>query len=332
MRKSLVFRVVLLVLAVSSTVVAAQRGSHRAGIVAKALDGRMLALQVALDRAGFSPGEIDGRNGKNTTAALAAFQAAAGMPENDASHEGTLAALKVGMEDPLTTYVVSAEDVAGPFIGAMPHDIMEQAKLPALGYTSPLEALAERFHSSQDLIRRLNPNASFGAGEKLSVPNVQPFVWIRGSDPVGAKPAVAAGGKAAAVEILISGATHSLMVRDTAGKTLMYAPVTSGSAKDPLPEGEWKVVGIFEHPTFNYNPDLFWDANPSHAKAKIAPGPNNPVGVVWIDINKEHFGLHGTAEPSTVGRTQSHGCVRLTNWDALKLARLVRVGTKVVIK
>lgn len=327
MRKSVFFRVVLLVLAVSSTVVAAQRGSRHAGIVAKALDGRTLALQVALDRAGFSPGEIDGRGGKNTTAALAVFQASAGLPATDASHEGTLSALKIGVEEPLTSYVVSVDDVAGPFIGSMPRDMMEQSKLPALGYTSALEALAERFHSSPDLLRRLNPGASFEAGEKLSVPNVQPFA----PPAKGAKP-VPASEKIAAIEVIISGATHSLTVRDTGGKTLMYAPVTSGSDKDPLPEGAWKVVGISENPTFNYNPDLFWDADPSHAKAKIAPGPNNPVGVVWIDINKEHFGLHGTAEPSTVGRTQSHGCVRLTNWDALKLARMVRVGTKVSIK
>ena len=103
----------------------------------------------------------------------------------------------------------------------------------------------------------------------------------------------------------------------------MYAPVTVGSEKDPLPVGEWKVVGVSWNPTFNYNPDLFWDADPTHAKAKIPAGPNNPVGVVWVDINKEHFGLHGTPEPSTIGRTESHGCIRLTNWDAVKLGRLV---------
>ena len=112
----------------------------------------------------------------------------------------------------------------------------------------------------------------------------------------------------------------------------MHAPVTVGSEKDPLPIGEWKVVGVSWTPVFNYNPDLFWDADPKHAKAKIPSGPNNPVGVVWVDISKEHFGLHGTPEPSTIGRTESHGCVRLTNWDAAKLGRLVSVGTKVTIQ
>ena len=112
----------------------------------------------------------------------------------------------------------------------------------------------------------------------------------------------------------------------------MYAPITIGSSKDPLPVGDWKVTGVSWNPTFNYNPDLFWDADPTHAKAKIPPGPNNPVGVVWVDINKEHFGLHGTPEPATIGRTESHGCIRLTNWDATKLGRLVAPGTKVTIQ
>jgi lipoprotein-anchoring transpeptidase ErfK/SrfK len=112
----------------------------------------------------------------------------------------------------------------------------------------------------------------------------------------------------------------------------MHAPVTTGSSKDPLPIGDWKVTGVAWNPTFNYNPDLFWDADPAHAKAKIPAGPNNPVGVVWVDINKPHFGLHGTPEPSTVGRTESHGCIRLTNWDATKLGQLVSPGTKVTIQ
>jgi lipoprotein-anchoring transpeptidase ErfK/SrfK len=118
-------------------------------------------------------------------------------------------------------------------------------------------------------------------------------------------------------------------VRDAQGQVLFHAPVTSGSEHDPLPIGEWSVTAVVRHPTFNYNPDLFWDADPAHAKATIKPGPNNPVGVVWIDLSKEHYGLHGTPNPSRVGHTASHGCVRLTNWDALKLAAFVRKGTPV---
>jgi lipoprotein-anchoring transpeptidase ErfK/SrfK len=124
--------------------------------------------------------------------------------------------------------------------------------------------------------------------------------------------------------------SSDLTVTDGPGKVLMYAPVTTGSGRDPLPIGEWKVTGVQKDPKFNYNPDLFWDADPKHSKATIPAGPNNPVGVVWVDISRPHYGLHGTPEPATVGKTSSHGCVRLTNWDALKLAALVRPGVKVV--
>ena len=110
---------------------------------------------------------------------------------------------------------------------------------------------------------------------------------------------------------------------------LFHAPVTSGSEHDPLPIGTWKVTSVEQMPAFNYNPDLFWDADPKHAKARIPPGPNNPVGTVWIDLSKEHYGIHGTPEPSKIGHTQSHGCVRLTNWDAQRLARWARPGTTV---
>ena len=124
--------------------------------------------------------------------------------------------------------------------------------------------------------------------------------------------------------------TSDLVVTDNTGKTLMYAPVTTGSEHDPLPIGEWKVTGVQRDPKFHYNPALFWDAEAGHSKATIPPGPNNPVGVVLVDITRPHYGLHGTPEPSKIGKTESHGCVRLTNWDAAKLASLVRPGTRVV--
>jgi lipoprotein-anchoring transpeptidase ErfK/SrfK len=131
------------------------------------------------------------------------------------------------------------------------------------------------------------------------------------------------------ISVSVSKRTSVLTVTDGAGKVLMHAPVTSGSQHDPLPLGSWTVTAVARNPSFNYNPDLFWDADPAHAKAKLPPGPNGPVGVVWIDISKPHYGIHGTPEPSTVGHTTSHGCVRLTNWDALRLAALVGKGTKV---
>ena len=282
---------------------------------------QMLAVQVALDRAGFSPGEIDGRGGPKTRLALSQFQKSATLQPSGVVSEETLTALRAPAE-PILSYTIAPQDAAGPFIGSMPKDMMESAKLPALNYTTALEALAEKFHASPALLQSLNPGAKWAAGEVIKVPDVEPFEL----------PTKAVKGAAGAIEVVISGATKSLVVKDAAGKILMHAPVTTGSSKDPLPIGDWKVTGVAWNPPFNYNPDLFWDADPTHAKAKIPAGPNNPVGVVWVDINKPHFGLHGTPEPSTIGRSESHGCIRLTNWDATKLGRLVSPGTKVTIQ
>jgi lipoprotein-anchoring transpeptidase ErfK/SrfK len=221
---------------------------------------------------------------------------------------------------------------------------MQQAELPTLGYTSPLEALAERFHAAPDLLRRLNPGAQFVAHEQIQVPNVHPLIMPVDRPVVSAEARAAAkrdgagSGKPspdpiterAAVVVTVSKATSALTVADEYGVVLLFAPVTTGSEQDPLPIGEWTVKGVQFNPPFHYNPELFWDANPSHSKAKLQPGPNNPVGLVWIDISKEHYGIHGTPEPSTVGRTASHGCVRLTNWDALRLAGMVKPATRVV--
>jgi lipoprotein-anchoring transpeptidase ErfK/SrfK len=194
--------------------------------------------------------------------------------------------------------------------------MMEKAKLTRLDYSSMVEMLGERFHASPALLRTLNPGATFSSGEQITVPNVQ-VVSGAESKPLDG------------IVVRVSKSNSTLTVKDRDGATLMHAPVTSGSEHDPLPIGDWTITAVVRHPTFNYNPDLFWDAEPAHAKAKIPAGPNGPVGVIWIDINKPHYGLHGTPEPNTVGHTSSHGCVRLTNWDALKLAAMVGKGTKV---
>lgn len=284
-----------------------------------------LAIQVTLDRAGFSPGEIDAALGTNTERAVRAFQQTKGTEPGE-------------FDEPLLRYAITDADAAGPFVGEIPTDMMEKSKLPALGYGSMLEMLAERFHASPKLLQRLNPIAAFDAGEEVLVPNVEPFTPpATASEKERTKTApgqTRATGKAALppVTITVSDETKSLEVKNESGETIFYAPVTDGSEHDPLPVGEWKVTGVSPNPTFNYNPDLFWDAEPSHSKAKIAPGPNNPVGVVWIDLTKEHYGIHGTPEPSRIGYTQSHGCIRLTNWDAMRVASLVSSGTKVVLK
>jgi lipoprotein-anchoring transpeptidase ErfK/SrfK len=290
-----------------------------------------IGIQVALDRAGFSSGVIDGRIGANTLRARDAYRR---------QHGSDPAALP----EPLVEYRITSADVAGPFAPDIPPDLMAQSRLPALAYRSPAELLAERFHTTPEVLRRLNPSARFEEGTLLLVPNVEPLTIGAPERSTGAtapepRPTGTAGrgdgpaatiGEKAEVVVEVSRSRSTLTVTSAGGKVVFFAPVTTGSENDPLPLGEWKVNGVQYNPTFRYNPDLFWDADPGHTKATIPPGPNGPVGLVWIDISKEHYGLHGTPEPGLVGRAQSHGCVRLTNWDALRLAALVRPGTRVV--
>lgn len=270
-----------------------------------------LALQVTLDKAGFSPGELDGKLGKNTLRALEAYEGARQQKAVPAANGG------------LRDYTITAADVAGPFT-RVPADMMAKSKLERLGYATAIEKFGERFHIKPELLRQINPGKRFVAGEIIKVPDVDETTIP------DARPAGQASGFAGNLVVTVSRSRSSLQVMDARGNVLFRAPVTTGSEKDPLPLGKWQVTAVSRNPVYNYNPDLFWDADPSHAKAKVAAGPNNPVGVVWIDLSKEHYGIHGTPEPGRIGYSESHGCVRLTNWDALRLAALVDKGTAVL--
>lgn len=305
----------------ASLMLAAFSGSARAGDNAGSC-GDLFAYQVLLDRQGFSSAQIDGKPGNNTTRALRAFQESRDLPATGRPDCATWRALEGDSTSATLTYVVTEADVAGPFTPEIPNELPQQATLPALGYKNVEERLAERYHVSPAWLRGRNANVALTAGATIEVPNVTPF------DPE-AKPSRDTTLGAVSVEVTRAG---TLTVRTRDGKIVFFAPASSGSAHDPLPLGTWKVTGVGWQPPFHYNPDLFWDAKSSDPKATIPPGPNNPVGVVWIDLSKPHYGLHGTPEPSRIGYTQSHGCVRLTNWDAARVAGLVGPGTAVIFK
>lgn len=268
-----------------------------------------LRAQILLARAHFSCGEIDGRYGANLRGAIADFQASRGLPASGVVDGPTWKALNADTAPALVRAAIAPEDVAGPFL-PIPEDMMEKAKLPALNYSSPLEGIAEKYHASPALLQTLNPGVAFDqAGVEILVPDV------------------AAPPPPKAASVVVSKSKSAVYALDGSGKILSRYPATTGSEHDPLPIGRWKIVGVARNPVFHYNPDLFWDAKGTDAKTAIQPGPNNPVGVVWIDLSREHYGIHGTPEPSTIGKTHSHGCIRLTNWDATELSKMVAVGT-----
>jgi lipoprotein-anchoring transpeptidase ErfK/SrfK len=273
----------------------------------------VLRAQILLDRANFSVGEIDGATGNNFYRAVTGFRASRQLTPEPLVDQAAWAALNADTGPALAPYTITPEDVKGPFT-EVPEDMMEQARLERLGYASPVEALAEKFHCSPKMLTLLNKGKSFKEGEEIVVPNVITTIGAR------------------AGRIVVSKSRQTIEAFAPDGLLLAQYPATMGSEHDPLPIGTWKINGVAKFPPFHYNPKLFWDADPSHSKAKIAPGPNNPVGVVWIDLSKEHYGIHGTPEPSRIGYTQSHGCIRVTNWDAMELAEMVGPGVQAILQ
>lgn len=282
----------------------------------------VLRVQILLDRAYFSPGIMDGNWGKNTAEAIYWFQKSNGLPGTARADSATFAKLKDVSGSPqqlVAPHQLTAEDVAGPFV-QIPDDIYERAKLDCSCYESLSEKLSEMFHSTPDLLQKLNPGVdlnSLTAGQTINAPQVRP-------DDAPPRGTVAS--------LVVSGKGFYVHALDAQGRVLYHFPSTLGAKYSPSPSGKFAIKSVAQDPTWLYQPGLLTGVPDSLEDATIPKGPNNAVGVVWMALSAPHYGIHGTAEPQTIGYTTSHGCIRLTNWDAQAVAGAIAAGTPALLQ
>jgi len=273
-----------------------------------------MRAQILLDRARFSPGEIDARYGDDLGIAVKGYQRDHDLKVTGAIDKPVWELLNRDTRPLTTKYTITEEDVRGPF-QPVPADVQEQAKQAALGYESPQELLSEKFHVSPRLLAELNPGKTLkAAGEEITVPDVS-----RAAAPRAAR-------------VVVSASQRTVVAYDSRKNILAQYPATIGGPHDPLPIGRWVITVVEQNPVFFFDPAHLWNADPNEAKAKLPPGPNNPVGIVWMGLSKRHYGIHGTPDPGHIRHGESSGCVRLTNWDAEDLSHMVRKGTPAILE
>lgn len=272
----------------------------------------IVAIQVFLDRAGVSPGVIDGHMGSNVTKAIYAYEQMTGEKLDPNNTDAILEQLRLNGGLPVVSYTITPADAAGPYVAQIPEDYSQKALLPSLAYTSVTEALAERFHMDEGFLKELNPGADFTvAGTIIKVVN----------------PGDVKTGEVA--RIIADKGRKQVFAYDNAGNLVSAYPASIGSTDTPSPSGTVTVERVAFNPGYTYNPKINFQQAGNDKVLDIPPGPNGPVGTVWMALSKPTYGIHGTPDPSKIGRTQSHGCIRLTNWDATELAKMVKPGVTV---